>query len=81
MLEKPAGFEKNFIEKITLFSVLIVSAKEPFKIKTKHNEFFKAFGFVLMIMKSEYLFVTCSFIFTFLKWKTGEHTACTRNLA
>lgn len=52
MLEKPAGFEKNFIEKITLFSVLIVSAKEPFKIKTKHNEFFKAFGFVLMIIKS-----------------------------
>lgn len=80
MLEKPAGFEKNFIEKITLFSVLIVSTKEPFKIKTKHNEFFKAFGF-LMIMKSEYLFVTCSFIFTFLKWKTGEHTACTRKLA
>lgn len=79
MLEKPAGFEKNFIEKITLFSVLIVSAKEPFKIKTMHNEFFKAFGFVYMIMKSEYLFV--SFIFTFLKWKTGEHTACTRKLA
>lgn len=78
MLEKPAGFEKNFTEKITLFSVLIVSAKEPFKIKTMHSDFLKAFGFVLMIMTSEYLFV--SFIFTFLKWKTGEHTACTRKL-